>query len=295
MDEPSPRRSRLALAGGLAAAIVVGSAGFLLGRETAEPPRAAVSPPVAAPAPKPVVEAAVLSGVLGRSELIALAEAAADAAGSGRNPELEVVQADGRRFELRLPFGCNGPSGEDSDAAMRWRYDAEDEVLRIQVDPVTWTAQDWWSETAAAPGIDAIEGFWITRPWTKSEACPAAGDRPTAMGESPVLLPGQTLAVGQIFFEESPRGVRRNGRSYKAVARVPQGELDTSAGFALRLSGRIARTRGAGTVRCRQPAGPEQRPICLVSVVTDEVAIENPATGETLATWSLGARASPEP
>jgi hypothetical protein len=292
MEEPSPRSSRLVLAGALAAAIAVGGAGFLLGRATSERPPPAVAPPVAARVPKSQPEP-VSSGILGRADLIALAAAAADAAAAGREPGAEVAQADGRRFELRLPFGCDGPVGEDAAAPMRWRYDPKAQALRISVAPVVWTAQDWWPAEGAV-GAEAIEGFWVARPWTSSEACPDAGDRPAAAGTEPVTLPGQTLALGQIFLVEGPRGGRRDGKPYEAVVPIKEGDLKAEAGFRLRISGRIARSGNLGPVRCRQPAGPEQRPICLVSAVIDEVAVENSASGATLATWSLGSAKTPE-
>lgn len=291
MEEPSPRRSRLVLAGALAAVIVVGGGGFLLGRSTTERTRIVAEPPVAAPSPAPEPRPE-LDAVLGRAELIALATRAADAAASGRNPDDQIAAVDGRRFEIRLPFGCDGPVGEESDAAMRWRYDAEDRTLRIHVRPMTWTAQDWWGSDAPA-GVEAVEGFWIARPWSSSEACPVGGERPVARGVEPVTLPGQTLALGQIFHADSARGGRRNGAPFETVVRLPENDLDASNGFRLRVSGRIARASRAGPIRCRQPGGPDQRPICLISTITDEVAIENPASGATLATWTLGGRASP--
>ena len=292
MEEPSPRSSRLALAGALLAAIVVGGAGFLLGRVTTERAPVVTPPSAVAPVAEPEPEPA-LSGIFGRADLIALAAAAADAAAAGRDGGPKIARADGRRFEMRLPFGCNGQAAENSDAAMRWRYDAKAGALRISVDPVVWTAQDWWPADAAN-GVEAVEGFWIARPWTSNEACPAGGDRPAAAGPEPVTLPGQTLALGQVFLTEGARGGRRDGKPYEAVVRIQESELKAEEGFRLRISGRIVRMGGIGPVRCRQPAGPEQRPICLVSVVMDEVAVENPATGETLATWSLGARDPPD-
>lgn len=291
MEEPSPRSSRLALTGALVAAIAVGGAGFLLGRSTSERPPQEVAPPVARPVPKPAPEP--VSGVLGRADLIALAAAAADGAAAGLEPGPEIAQADGRRFELRLPFGCTGPAGEDSAGPMRWRYDSKAQALRISVDPVAWTAQDWWP-TEVANGVEAIEGFWVERPWTSSEVCPNGGDRPAAAGTEAVTLPGQTLALGQIFLADGGRGGRRDGKAYESVIRVAADRLDSAAGFRLRISGRIARAGNVGPIRCRQPAGPEQRPICLVGVVMDEVAVENPASGETLATWSLAGPNKPE-
>lgn len=292
MEEPSPRSSRLALAGGLLAAIVLGGAGFLLGRATMDRAPVAISPPAAPPVAKAEPEAS-LSGIFGRADVIALAAAAADAAAAGRAAGPEIAQADGRRFELRVPFGCDGPAAENSDAAMRWRYDAEAGALRISVDPVAWTAQDWWPDDAAS-GVEAVEGFWIARPWTSDEACPAGGGRSAAVGAEPVTLPGQTLALGQIFLAEGARGGRRDGKPYEAVVPVEESDLKAGEGFRLRISGRIVRAGGIGPVLCRQPAGPEQRPVCLVSVVMDEVAVENPATGETLATWNLGTGNRPE-
>ena len=98
MEEPSATSSRQWLAGILVSAILVGGAGFLLGRGTAErtqvvtaPPPAASSPgPKPTPAPKPALPA-----VLGRSEIIALAASAADAAAGGRSGG-DAATLDGR-------------------------------------------------------------------------------------------------------------------------------------------------------------------------------------------------------
>lgn len=292
MEEPSPRSSRLALAGAALAVIVVGGGGFLLGRMTTQREPVAIAPPVAAPVLKAAPEP-VSSGVLGRADLLALAAAAADAAAAGRDPGSAMAQADGRRFELRLPFGCNGPAAQDSEAAMRWRYDAKARALRISVEPVTWVAQDWWQSEIPA-SVEAIEGFWIDRPWTSSEACPELSGQPAAGGAEPVTLPERTLALGQIFFAGGGRGAKREGKPYEAVIRIAEREPQAAKGFRVRISGRIARAGGVGPVRCRQSAGAEQRPICLVTVVMDEVAVENGATDETLATWRLGGRDGPE-
>lgn len=293
MREPSPRSSRLALAGAVAAAILVGGGGFLLGRSTAGPaeiPPPPVAEPVQVPEPEPTP---AQRAVLGRADLIALSAAAADAAAAGRDAPSEIAQTDGRRFQLRLPFGCHGPAGEGSRALMHWRYDTDGNALRIEVSPIVWTAQDWWLRGDTGT-LEAIEGFWITRPWTSSEACPQGGDRPAATGTEPVTLPGQTLALGQLFFADGTRGARRNGEPYRAVVRVPKDKLDVSQGFRLRVSGRVVATRAASPVQCRQPVGPEQRPICLISVVMDEVAIENPASGKALATWTFDRPGVPE-
>ena len=289
MDEPSPRSSRLALAGALAAALVVGGAGFLLGRASIQPAPVAPPPsPPSAPAPAPPPP---VPGVLGRSDLLALAAAAADAEAGGGKSRPAIAAADGRRFELRLPFGCDGPAGEGGTGKMRWHYDEKAEALRVHVAPLSWTAREWFPSDGGRH-VEAVEGFWLTRPWTSSETCPAGGDRSIPIGVDPVTLPGQTLALGQIFRSGSARRGRRDGEAYEAVIRVAEKNLDVSQGLRVRLTGRIARAGDAGPVLCRQPAGPDQRPICLIAVELDEVAIENPATGRTLATWNAAGDAA---
>ncbi|MGN6497491.1 MAG: hypothetical protein ACTHK5_09140 [Tsuneonella sp.] len=297
MREPTPRASRLALASAVAVAIVVGGAGFLLGRATAPTPKSVPARPAPSATPEP---AATLSGVLGRADLIALAAAAADRTAGGQ-PPAESLQAASRRFEVRLPFGCSGPAAKGAAGPMRWRYDSAAQALRIHVAPVTWTAADWSVDDSR---VQAIEGFWIARPWTSSEACapqpptmqptgPEAAASPAPSPEpAPTPAAQPTLALGQLFVAEGPRRGRRNGQAYEAVVRVPEAELDTSQGFRLRISGRIAPGLGGGPVACRA-SSPDQRPACLVAVIIDEVAIENPVSGETLAEWTLGGRNAP--
>lgn len=68
---------------------------------------------------------------------------------------------------------------------------------RSRVEPSTWLPQDW--NLAAASGVEAIEGFWVTRPWSSSATCPPASGHAAAIGTEPVTLPGQTLAMAQFF------------------------------------------------------------------------------------------------
>jgi hypothetical protein len=241
--------------------------------------------------------------VLGRSDVIALAAAAADAMAAGTEAPPLLDEADGRRFTIRLPFGCNGPAASSSTDRMRWRYDAATKALRLHAAATVWTLADWSLESPPAQeGIadadseaDRIKGFWIERPWTSSESCPPAAAEPVgepggASDSAAAALPEHSLALGQVT---SAKG-RRSGRVYDAVIKMAEDDLDTSKGFSLKVSGRITRLPGAGTVRCRRQGGPEQRPACLVGAVIDEVAIENPASGKTLATWNPAPRDAPE-
>lgn len=275
MQEPSIRTSRLAIAGGLAAAIVFGGAGFLIGRTTA--PRPAPAPvETAEPVPTPT------SDVLRRADLIALAQAASDALASGDAGSGRTAPAAGQRFDLVLPFGCAGPS--KIGPAMRWQYDDASETLRITVEPTSWTASQWQLDQPAR--FEAAEGFWISRPWSSSEACPR-DSVPVPPDSEAITLPGQTLAIAQVFTDGDNRNARRNGRPFEVVKRVPRAAFDPTRGFRLRIAGRIERVPGDGPVRCVQPAGAQQRPLCLIAARMDEVAIENPASGEVIGAWRL--------
>ena len=277
MEEPSIRTSRLAIAGGLAAAIALGATGFVLGRTTA--PR---SQPAPVAVEDPPTLAAASDNILRRADLIDLAERAADALTSGEEAgDLPTVSA-GQRFELILPFGCSGP--DESGPAMRWDHDPESEALRITVEPSTWGPEQWALDTP--PGFEVAEGFWISRPWSRSETCPQGGAAIPPDTDA-ITLPGQTLAIAQFFAGGDRRDARRDGRPYESVTRVPAESFDGARGFLLRVKGRLEEIPGAGVVHCAQPAGVEQRPVCVIGVRMDEVIIEDPAGGDVVASWPL--------
>jgi hypothetical protein len=297
MHEPSPRTSRLVVASAAMAVVLLGGGGFLLGRSTVPeiPLTVAVQPlaPTVTPAPaeKPVAR------VLGRADITGIANAAADAVSSGQTQPQSVSGAEAQRFEIYLPFGCEGPAPEDSSAPLRWRYDAETSSLRISVAPVTFDPGEWLHEQlpgrsgAEPPATNAaVEGFWILRPWSSRETCERGAAPAAPLGIDAVTLPGQTLGLAQIFTDEHSRNAVRNGKPYESVTRVDEKDLKIKQGLRLRLRGRTSRFPNGAVVKCRQPAGPEQRPVCLVAVTFDDVSIENPATQETIATWASASR-----
>jgi hypothetical protein len=288
MKEPTPRTSRLALAGGALAVLAVAGAGFVVGRGSMAPAPAPSATPVviasALPQPSP---SPTSPQQLDRAGLLALVAAAADASSSAGPVHTAVTQAAGGRFSITSPFGCTGPLGDGDTAATGWRYDADSGALRLQVASTRWTPVDWFGDSGSA-GIDAVEGFWIPRPWTSSETCPSTAGPAAAAGIEPVTLAGQSLAIGQVFREGAARQDQRNGDPYVAVVRVTPEALRAGSGFRVRVTGQLSDPGGGGAIRCRQPGGPDQRPICLVAATFDEIAIENAATGETLARWPGG-------
>src|SRR3546814_5273754 len=101
-----------------------------------------------------------------------------------------VADAAGSRFELLLPFGCSGPSEAGTSLPMQWRYDEADGTLRVSVKPMMWSEADWNLDDRASTA--AAEGFWITRPWSSSGACPLRAGQAFSRGVEPLTLPGQT-------------------------------------------------------------------------------------------------------
>lgn len=281
MREPSPRTSRLAIGGSLAALIAIGGGGFLLGRATVHAPApiterapAPVSPTTSVPPPERTLQ---------RADLIALVASAADSVASGRTLPRNGTDLVGKRFVILLPFGCDGPAPDSSDASMRWQYDEKAAVLRVTVAPVVWAKAEWWQEPPET--VEEMEGFWIERPWSSLETCPSSSTVAAAPGADPVTLPGQTLGVVQLISPDTPRQMVRGGKPYEAVIRKISDAAQLAEGLQLRLKGRIGRFPNDQPVRCKQPGGREQRPVCLVAVTIDELAFRNPATGETISVW----------
>lgn len=278
MREPSVRNSRRAIAGGILAAILVGAAGFVLGRSTM--PREGQAEPipetVAPSAPQPSVPQS-----LDRGAIIEIARRASDASASGMPAPPDLAKIVGRRFALALPFGCAGPAGADSTAPLRWRYDQATHALHVQVTQTAWEPQDWG---LPPDGGASAQGFWISHPWSSSDTCPETSADLSAVGSGPVMLPGQTLAVAS-FGEAEPAA---KTQSLEAVIKR-KGEPDLPRGLRARITGRIDRAPGGvGPVQCVQPAGIEQHPICAIAVTFSELSVEDPTTGETLASWTIG-------
>lgn len=246
--------------------------GYLAGRASVEaPPPPGPEAPVATEKPQPAQVSDVL---LQRADLIRLASAAADAAAGG--PKLEDDLA-GRRFVIRIPFGCGGPAA-DAEAPFGWSYDREQQTLRVRVTPQQWAEVPWVAGRLQQREVESVEGFWLPRPWTRSEACPA--QQQASPGER-----ASSLGIAHFFAAGSSRVGR--GEALELVERIPPEELRAGAGFLLLLEGRVARVPGGEeTVLCHS-TGAYERPICLVAAEFDRVAIENPATQQTLAQWQL--------
>jgi len=259
----------------LAAALVV----FLVQRAEA-PPEPPVAPEIRTGVPAPPSEVRPPTVPLappppaGRSDLLAAAAAAASAYGSGA-PAAAATQPTltGRRFRISLPFGCSGP-GEEGDSAF-WRYGPDRETIRVSVRPEVWTDSGFVRELGGSETFDAVEGFWIRRPWAASEDCPAARPDPL-QAVQPAASP-ETVGLAVFYGPNDSRVARRDGRPYEVVAPAPDdGSPPAPRGYRLVLEGRVTGFPGGAAVRCRSPSV-DQRPVCLIGVQIDLVQIRDPA------------------
>jgi hypothetical protein len=274
MDGPSraTRTRNILAAGVIAVAIAMG--GYLVGRGSVEAPPPPV-PKTPAPVREPKPEA-LPDILLERGDLIRLAAAAADAVGGGPTTRDDLA---GRRFVVRLPFGCAGPT-ENAEIPFGWSYNAEQQTLRVRITPQQWIEAPWVAERMEEHDIESVEGFWVPRPWTSSESCPP--EAPTIPDER-----SSSLGIAQFFGTDSSRVGQRRGKALQLVERVPPDRLQFGSGFHLLLEGRIASVPGGqGTVLCHA-AEAYDRPTCLIAAEFVRVAIENPATQEVLAEWQL--------
>ena len=261
----------------IAAAVIVAAgtgAGFLAGRDSVRLPEPIVATRPAAPVAVAVPEPTVAEVTLGRADILRMASLAADAA-SGEAPVADTM--DGRRFVIRIPFGCGPTTAAARDRSAT--YTVAGETLRVRIQPQDWTALPWVASEVARREAVGAEGFWVPRPWTTAETCPPDAAEPAD--------PSSSLGIAQLFDADSSRVGQRRGRALEATVQVDAEEADFSKGFKLVVEGRVAQWPGGReTVLCRAPTA-YQRPVCLVGAKLDGISIENAANGERLADWRL--------
>lgn len=244
---------------------------------------------------------------LDRAGILAAVAEAASAEASGADDTEAQRALDGRQFEFRIRFGCRGPSTDLREQWLGWTFDSETGTLRLRAMP-TLAADDELVAELGGGEFEAVEGFWIPRPWLLQPACPAtAAIRPAAAEAgaeaSPEEEPGKPAAgtypvteplprwprigIAQFFSATDPRTGRREMRPYEAVETVDPKRPIGSQGFNLVLSGRLKALPGKGVIAC-VAKGAESPPECVVSADFDRVRIEEPASRDVIAEWGGG-------
>lgn len=232
--------------------------------------------PVEAPTPVPTPTPG-----LTRGDLVAAAATAASAFAEGR----PVAAADalvGQRFIVRIPFDCPGsaPATSPVPGLAGWKRTADEGAIQLVLDPEDWGATSMFAAPEAASLWEAVEGFWISRPWLAAETCP----KPLLGSAPPVPASPQSVGLAAVFETGSSRIGRRDGRAYSFKVRDRGGGVSQppAGGYRLVLSGRIVGFPGGSAFACRA-AGPDQRPVCIAAVALDRVAFE--ADGSVLSEW----------
>jgi hypothetical protein len=244
------------------------------------------------PLPQPAMDRAALL------QAVALARSATAA---GVDDSQAQRALDGKQFEVRIRFGCAGAAAKLEDATLGWTYNADKRVLRISATP-TLNGDDPLVAQLNAKDIEAVEGFWIPRPWMLKAACPAPPvapvqsepERRIRISEKDVSQP-QTVAppsppaakigIAQFFTAADPRTTRRDHRPYAATKTLEAGTPQVGVtGFDLVLEGRLRPGPGGRVILCKSEAV-DRPPDCMVSARIDRVRFEQPDTGETIAEW----------
>lgn len=228
-----------------------------------------------------------------RAQLLDAAAAAADWVVAGEPLPEGNLKLASRSFRLRLPFGCGDGLGEWGS----WHVDPKSRVLRISVQPQVWGDDPTFKALAAGMAYDTAEGFWIERPWTRSEKCPQSTvPVPASASSSPPNeplpdappqsgRPSQTLALVQYFSPDEPRTLRRGSRPYSFTTKVPQDQIARARSFRLTIAGRIRGFADGQPIHCLT-RGASSPPLCAAAVEFVRVAIEDAQTGDVVAEWN---------
>lgn len=276
------------IVGIVATLLIVGAALIaLLAREAPAPTPPPDQQPSVEQTPRSIIPAALPN--LGRRDLLAAASVAADAVAAGLSPPPGNRALIGRRFELRLPIGCEGPapSGQGFRNWAEWSFDPQRSALRLRARPEPLSEIAWIGALAEAMRAEAVEGFWIDRPWTNAESCPPNRATSEDASQASATAPAdpQILAIAQFFGPDSPRTLRRGDRPYAVTVKADARSFASPRHFNLIVRGRIADASDGQPVRCRDN-GPARRPSCLIAVRLSNVAFEDPADGSMLAEWT---------
>jgi hypothetical protein len=253
-----------------------------------------VAPRPTLPRPSPPIDRAALLGAVAR---------AASAAAAGADAPDEVRNLDGRQFTLAIRFGCSGPATSSERKWLRWSHDADSRTIRLYARP-TISSDEPLLGRLGEQEFEAVEGFWIPRPWLLEPACPATAairqaeedaaepdseqhDKAEPEPEPEPAPSWPRIGIAQYFTSADSRTGRRDSRAYEARHMLAEGEAIPSTGFNLVLSGRLRAIAGRQVIECAA-SNADSPPECIISAEFQRASIEKPDTGEVIAEWGGG-------
>jgi hypothetical protein len=226
---------------------------------------------------------------IGRETILLAAARAASAAALGRGDAAGQRELDGKRFEVRIRFGCP-PSRSVTEGASRFelRFDEENRTLRLRAAP-DLSLDDKTIAGLSGDTVEAVEGFWIQRPWLLADGCPPGPQLPPDArdaegGASPPSTSHRRIGIAHFFTEADSRTGRRDHRAYEATKVLKEGEQPSAEGYNLVLSGRL-RARPLGRVISCTVVSIDAPPQCVVSAEFGRVWIEQPGSKQVVAEW----------
>lgn len=245
-----------------------------------ERPPEPAAPPASAPSPTVVLES-----TLNRAALLAALTEAGTALADGRTGDAALT---GRTVSARLPFGCGGATASDAESPGLPRLIRNaDGSLALTVAPEDLAASPLVPATLEGrpEKWEAVEGFWIARPWSGLDVCPISTAR-EAEDETRDAPPERSAGLAAVFETGGSRLGRRQGQAFVHVVRGEKGVAPTPApgGYALRLEGRLTAFADGRAVHCVQKDA-ESRPVCVAALRLDRLAFEDGATGALLSEW----------
>jgi hypothetical protein len=212
-----------------------------------------------------------------RGAFLAAVTQAASAHTAGTDDAGSQSELDGRRFAIRLRFGCGGPATSGSSEPLRWSVSKDKASFEVRATPDLSLDSEPF-EGSLGETIEAVEGFWLARPWLLSDACPAQRAGVQASMATPLV------GIAQYFTSEDSRVGQRSGRSYISVEKITsEGKLPKS-GLVLLLEGRLRTWPGGKVIRC-WGAGSADPPQCVAAARLDRASFELPDDGTVLAEW----------
>lgn len=237
-----------------------------------------------------------------RARLLLAVARAASAHSIGTDDLPAQRKLDGKQFEVRLRFGCEGQGPGRGDHG--WSVDPDGRTLRLRAVP-SLSLGDEGVASLAGEGVEAVEGFWLPRPWLLTADCPAkaavagGGEAMEQEAESSGTgttgtegthqatnaTPAQRVGIARYFTREDSRTGRRIDRPFEAVVQLKEGERPGTGGFNLVLGGRLRASRGGRVIQCTGN-GLDRPPDCIISADIDRVWIERPGEKRVLAEWT---------
>ena len=235
-----------------------------------------------------------ISQPLSRRELLlAAAEATSDFA-AGMDDTERQRELDGRPFSLAIRF-CEGDTDE---ALFRSSFDEESRVVRLEVRPDI-DASSPLIQQLKERAIEAVEGFWIRKPWLLEPACPTmapagptteppnaeVGGEPSTetMQEQAEGRPQWVPRIGIAEFHDqtSDRSARRGNRPYEVTKRLPEGARMGPVDMV--IQGRL-RALTTGKVIVCTGGSASMPPSCIISARVDAVSLRQTG-GDVLGEW----------